>query len=63
MQPSGRGVVRKRVDDLLSGPLGCWVFRDVDMHDATTNMRQHDHHEQDMSIGTVNKFIDAAVAR
>ena len=31
-------------------------------HDAATDVRQHDHHEQDatVSVGTVKKSIDAA---
>src|SRR5919204_6292988 len=43
MQPSGSGVVRECVDDLLGGPLGSWMLCDVEMHDAARNMRQHDH--------------------
>ena len=46
MQPAGRGVVREGFDHMLSGPRGCRMLRDVEMHDAPTVMRQHDQDEQ-----------------
>jgi hypothetical protein len=46
MQPAGRGVVRECVDHLLSGPYGCRMLRDIEMHDAPAVMRQHDQDEQ-----------------
>jgi hypothetical protein len=33
-------------DHLLSGPGGCRMLRDVEMHDAPAMMREHDQHEQ-----------------
>src|SRR5262245_27589353 len=41
----------KRLDDLLGGPLCCWMFGDVDMHDAATLVRQHDEHEEHLACG------------
>src|SRR5262249_5719430 len=46
MQPLGRGVVRECLDDLLGRPLGCRMLRDVEMHDAATDVRQHDNYEE-----------------
>ena len=38
MQPPGRGVVRECFDHLLSGPRGCRMFRDVEVHDPPAVM-------------------------
>jgi hypothetical protein len=40
VQPAGRRVLRKCVDDLLSGPRSRRMIGDVDMHDAPAGMRQ-----------------------
>ena len=37
-----RGLPGKRLDDLLGGPLRRGVFSDVEMHNATTLMSEHD---------------------
>ena len=65
VQPAGRRVVRKSVDDLLSGPRGRWMIRDVDMHDAPSMMRQHDEDEQHPTGDRRNgeESIDAAELR
>ena len=65
MQPLGRGVVREYLDDLLGRPLGCWMLRDVEMHDAATDVRQHDHYEEHATRESRHgeKSIDAADAR
>jgi hypothetical protein len=41
------------------------MLRDVEMHDPSTNMRQHDHHDQHATGEgrNVKKSIDAADAR
>ena len=31
----------KRLNDLLRGPLRCWVFGNVEMHDASALVSQH----------------------
>jgi CRP-like cAMP-binding protein len=38
--------IGKCVDYLLCGPSGCRMIRDVEVHNASTAMRQYDQHEQ-----------------
>jgi hypothetical protein len=45
-QPAGRRVIWKRLNDLLRGPGGRRVLRDVEMNDAPTVMEQDDKNEQ-----------------
>jgi hypothetical protein len=46
MQPAGRGAVRECVDHLLRGPRSGRMLRDIEVHDASAVMRQHDRDEQ-----------------
>src|SRR5215471_10855486 len=41
-QVSRHSVVRKRFHDLLSSPIGGWVFRHIEMQNTATVMRQDD---------------------
>jgi hypothetical protein len=43
----GRGVIRERLHDLLSGPEGCRVLGHVEVDDAAAMVRKHDEDEQD----------------
>ncbi len=56
------GVPRPRLTELLSGPGGGRMRRDVHVDDATSVVRQHDEHEQDanVAVGTVKKSIEAS---
>jgi len=38
-------IIRKRLDNLLSSPLGRWMRGDVEMHNAPAMMAQHDERE------------------
>ena len=42
LQVARRRVIRKRLDDLLGAPLGRWIGRDIEMHDATPLDFEHD---------------------
>ena len=46
-QKPRRCVIWKRLDDLLSRPLGSWILGDVEVHHAPTMMAQHDKRVQD----------------
>ena len=41
-QVSRNSVVRKRFHDLLRSPIGGWVFRNIEMQDTATVMREDD---------------------
>src|SRR5215813_12248797 len=43
-----RAVERKRLDDLLRGPLCRRMSRDIEMDDASTMMGEHDEDEQNL---------------
>lgn len=45
-QPPWGRVLGKGLDQLLGGPRGCRPLGAVDMHDATTVVREHDEDEQ-----------------
>ena len=45
-QEARRFVVRKRLDNLLSRPLGCRMSGDVEMHDASPIMAEDDKSEE-----------------
>src|SRR5258705_9463547 len=46
-QPAGRRVIRKRLNNLLRGPGGRRMLRDVEVHDPPAVMEQDDEDEQD----------------
>src|SRR5258705_11114307 len=46
-QPAGRRVIRKRLNDLLRGPGGRWMLRDVEVNDPPAGRGKHDEDEQD----------------
>ena len=45
-QPAGSGVLGEGFDQLLGGPRGGGVLRDVDVHDAAAVVRHQDEHEE-----------------
>src|SRR5262249_40123679 len=47
-----RGIPGKRLNDLLTGPLRRRVFGDVQMHDTSALVRQHDKHKKDFAAGS-----------
>jgi len=47
-----RGIPGKRLNDLLSGPLRRGMFRNIDMHNATAFMREHDEDEEHAAGGS-----------
>ena len=49
-----RGLPGKRLNDLLGGPLRRRVFSDVEMHDTSALVSQHDKHKQDLEAGSWN---------
>src|SRR4030088_1347299 len=46
-QPAGCRVIRKRLNDLLRGPGGRRMLRDVEVHDPAAVMEKDDEDEQD----------------
>ena len=60
-QPAGRRVIRKRLNDLLRGPGGRRMRRDVEMNDPPAVMEKHDEDEQDSTgDGWYGEEIDRA---
>src|SRR4029453_13853241 len=47
-----RGIPGKRLNDLLTGPLRRRVFGDVQMHDTSALVSQHDKYKQDFEAGS-----------
>src|SRR5260370_18358567 len=43
-----RGIERKSLHDLLSGPFRCRMSRDVEMHNASTVMTEDDKYKQNL---------------
>src|SRR5262245_23600058 len=53
-QVSRNSVVRKRFHDLLSSPIGGWVFRNIEMQDAATVMREDDEYIEHTELQSRN---------
>jgi hypothetical protein len=58
-QPAGHRVLRRRLNDLLRGPGGRWMLRDIEVNDPPAVMEKDDEDEQDSTCDgrTVKKSI------
>jgi hypothetical protein len=51
MQEPRRGIVWKSIDDLLTRPASSGLVRDVEVHDASSCVLEHDEHVQQLERG------------